>query len=230
MSSLGVIGAGGSFGAFLVEKLSPHFEVHSYARGNDNVEKLQQVAMSDNVVLSVPLSAYGQVLASIKPFLRINTVLVDVCSVKEKPIQIIKDTLPNQPLLATHPLFGPQSAADSLEGKTIIICEDTTNADVDKFFTELGLIVKRQTAEEHDKLMADVHALTFFVARGLGEYGVSEKAIMTPSFQKLIDLADLEKHHSEDLYNTIQEGNRFAAESRQKLLDLMTELHQGIVR
>ena len=46
--------------------------------------------------------------------LKENAVIVDVCSVKEYPVQWMRELLPaNVSILATHPMFGPDSAADS---------------------------------------------------------------------------------------------------------------------
>jgi prephenate dehydrogenase len=84
------------------------------------------------------------------------------------------------------------------------------------------------SAEQHDKAMADVQALTFFVARGLAAAGVSETPFMTPSFKRLLDLVQLDRAHSPDLFNTIELGNPFAAAVRERFVNSVTTLQKEL--
>jgi prephenate dehydrogenase len=230
MPSLGVIGQG-SFGTFMADKLADYFEIQTY-RLSDPDSQLQVVCNCDYVALAVPFDAYPETLKKIADLTPKSSVIVDVCSVKTLPIAAIKEILPEHKLLATHPLFGPQSAAKTLKNHTIIVVEvpgsEIVTAKGEKFFEKLGLVVKIMTAEEHDKLMAQVHALTFFVARGLTLYGVDEQTVMTPSYQELLDLANLEKHHSPELFATIQLANPYASEARDRLMLIFEELQLSL--
>ena len=49
--------------------------------------------------------------------------------------------------------------------------------------------------------------------------GIHDVSLITPSFKKLLDLAELESHHSEELFKTIQTGNPYLAEIRSKFVD-----------
>lgn len=62
--------------------------------------------------------------------------------------------------------------------------------------------------------MAQVHALTFFVARGLENMDLPEVPFMTPSYQQVLDLIKLDRAHSAELYNTIENGNPYTAKMR----------------
>jgi prephenate dehydrogenase len=171
MKKVGIIGANGSFGLFLAEKLAPFFEILTYSRSVDTDEQFDRVAKCDYLILSIPLAAYEAVSERLKGKIAPNTIIIDVCSVKQRPIALLKGFFPEQELIATHPLFGPQSASSSLSGHTVILCKDVgtieTTKKVGAFLQSLGLQVVEKSAEEHDKLMADLQALTFFVARGL---------------------------------------------------------------
>ncbi|HEX4047336.1 MAG TPA: prephenate dehydrogenase/arogenate dehydrogenase family protein, partial [Elusimicrobiota bacterium] len=68
---------------------------------------LAQACAQDVVVLCVPMAAFEGVARSIKGLLKPGALVVDVCSVKEHPVRVMKRCLPkNVGLLATHPNFG----------------------------------------------------------------------------------------------------------------------------
>lgn len=232
---VGIVGFG-SFGKFLAEQLDSHGEVRVYSPSNKESQwrsSLQEVVTSDYVILAIPLEAYESVLAEIKPLLSPGTVLIDVASVKIRPVELILSILPQQPLVVTHPLFGPESASDSLKGHTIVLCpENSTPAafeTVKRFCEALGLSVVVMSEKEHDQEMAVVHALTFFIAHSLKDMELHVPTLSTPSFKKLLSLAELEKHHSGELFHTIQAGNPYAAAIREKFLRLATTLDKSVV-
>jgi prephenate dehydrogenase len=233
MNTVGIIGFG-SFGQFLAEKLEPYVNVKISSRNPSTVplrwkSTLNEIASCDYIIPAIPLDSYKSVLSELKPNLQPNAVIVDVCSVKIIPCSIISEVLPNAKLVATHPLFGPESAAKSLIGHTFVICRDVSDPiEVSKiidFANIIGLNVVEKTTIEHDKEMAIVHALTFFIAQGLVNDKIHDASLHTPSFQKLLSLAELERHHSDDLFKTIQQGNPYAAEARQKFVDELLKIN-----
>ncbi len=228
--SLGIIGYG-HFGKFLAEKLSPHFELRVYsASGKENkwASGLEVTASCDFLVLSLPLAKHAEVCEQVRPYVRPETVIVDVCSVKEESGLIIKKHLPSQPLLSTHPLFGPESATESLKDHVLVLCSDATNAELiepsKRFFESLDLKVIEMTSRAHDENMALVQGLTFFIARVLKDFNLHESALSTPSFQKLIALAELEMQHTPELFVTIQKGNPHTDQIRKKFIARAEEL------
>lgn len=234
MKSVGIIGFG-SFGAFLAEKLSQTCQVKVYSRSgqpNQWSSRLQDVAACNFVIPAVPLEAYSQTLTDIKPLLAPETVIVDVCSVKEEPLKLIRQLLPDQPRVATHPLFGPESARDSLEGQVLVVCPDQSDpaalTQIQAFAEQLSLKVISLTCKEHDQEMATVHGLTFFIAHALKDMGLHSQKLATPSFKKLLALAELEQHHSPELFLTIQNGNSYTKEVREEFLKQANRLNQQI--
>lgn len=229
--TVGIIGTG-SFGQYLAKWLRPHAKVLLVGRGSTDTEYAAALA-SDAVILAVPLAAYPQVLEKLTGRLEKDTMLIDVCSTKERPLQLIGQALPGQPAIALHPLFGPETAPDSLAGQTVVLCPQPGMAEAEtevKRFLELGgLKVVEMPAAQHDQLMAELQALTFFVARTLVEYGVESHEIMTPSYRRLLNLADLERHHSLDLFKTIQ-ANPYAAAVRQKFIEQASKLNDELNR
>lgn len=240
IKSIGLIGFG-SFGELIVRYLGERFvfEVHTRSKPTNKIKTANFVSLSQAtsqpiIVLATPLAAYKKVLESISKNAPKNAVVIDVCSVKVVPFKMAKKYLREDiEFIGTHPLFGPQSATKSLTNQTIVVCNKNNSVSLNKLnklLVDLGLKVVKMTATEHDKQMAEVHALTFFVARGLMNTGLHKNTLLTPSFQKMLDLAELETHHSEALFQTIEGGNPYARSTRQTFIKQLKSLNKGIKR
>src|SRR3989344_7683319 len=85
---------------------------------------LRSVTQTDILFLLIPISEIENICQQIAPLVSPDTLVVDACSVKEYPVQMMLKYLPkSQPLIATHPLFGPDSVAKmGLAGQKIAVC------------------------------------------------------------------------------------------------------------
>ncbi len=234
--TVGIIGLG-SFGQLAVQALSPYCELRCYdnspsANSTVTITPLAEVLRSSFIILAVPLSAYPTLLTTIAPIIDPDTTLIDICSVKMRPQELFTKYLPKHTnVVFTHPLFGPQSASNGVAGNTIIITNPKHQSakKVHTFCKDtLGLTVRTMTENKHDELMADLHALTFFVARGLNITGLKQHEYQIPSFQMLLDLIALDNNHSQDLFLTIEQGNPFAKKARAKLLRALQTVEKEI--
>lgn len=186
---------------------------------------------TDILFLAIPFSAYAVSLNRIKPELKAETLLVDVCSVKLKPLEAIEKILPeHKNLLITHPLFGPQSSRNGTKtkGLDLIICHNSGElaAQVLAFCKDkLQLNITEMSAAEHDRQMAITQGLTFFISEVLGNFKLSEKILKTPSFEKLLAISGLVKVESTDLLNLIQNDNPFTKDIRSKFIEEATKLN-----
>ncbi|MFZ1458702.1 MAG: prephenate dehydrogenase [Candidatus Saccharimonadales bacterium] len=234
MKTVGIIGFG-SFGKFLAEKLSSYARVKVYSqsgRTSSWMVTLEEVVDVDYLVLAVPLDAYMETLEAIKPIVKPHTVIVDVCSVKVKPVETIRSIMPDQPLVATHPMFGPESASVSFAGHTFVMCPEVSTTEpyesIKHFANSLGLGVVEMSADEHDREIAVVQGLTFFIARALNDMGIHDQKLFTPSFERLLKLADLEKHHSLELFKTIQQGNPHTRAVRDNFIHVIDDVNNDL--
>jgi prephenate dehydrogenase len=239
ITSVGIIGLG-SFGTFVAGLLQAHKNVQLY--GVDKQDGLlpagveaagfAAVAAADVVLLAIPLSSYDEVLSKLKLHLRPETLVVDICSVKVHPTDLLHTHLPDHPnLLITHPLFGPQTAIKGVADHQLVVTEargELAERVVQFCEQSLKLNVKRMTAEEHDKSMAHIHALTFFVARGLANMQLEDEIFSTPSYGMIMDMVTFDHKHTEDLFQTIQLGNPFAAHVREQLIQSFTALDKDL--
>lgn len=234
MKTVGIIGFG-SFGKFLAEKLSSHAKVLVYSEGgqaNSWAASFDEVAACDVVIPAVPLSAYPEVLNLLAGSLRPDSVIVDICSVKVKPVEMITEILPHQPRVATHPMFGPESASVSFAEHTLVMCPEVSTPgpyDMVKRFAEtLDLKVVEMTTQAHDQEIAVVQGLAFFVGRALNEFGIHDQKLRTPSFESLLSVAELEQHHSIELFRTIQTGNPWSEDVRTRFIDAARQVNADL--
>ena len=231
----------GDFGQLVTKYLVKEADVLVYDRNGEKTElikeygakpaTIKEAAKSKVVILAVTLDALEETLRGIAPHVEPGTLVADVTSVKVKPAQMMQDILPkNVQILATHPLFGSVSAANSLQGHRIII--DPIRVDdldaVKHFLANMGLSVIEMTSDEHDREMAWVHALTFFVGRGLLNMDPPTSPLTTNYYNELLDVVNVERTHSLELFNTIQKGNPYAAEMRQRFLASLQDLQNNL--
>ncbi|HEX5456051.1 MAG TPA: prephenate dehydrogenase/arogenate dehydrogenase family protein [Candidatus Saccharimonadales bacterium] len=228
--SFGIIGYG-SFGKFIAGVLSEFGDTVIASRRETDVPRdakykaagFEEAASRKIVILAVGLDALEETSRKLAPHVSEKTIVVDVTSVKLKPIDILTRTLGGKcRILATHPLFGPHTVpGGKLAGQSIVVCPyefDGRDKIMDFLKNKLGLKVIEMSAEDHDKEMAWVHGLTFFVGRGLMELDPPKSGLSTGYYQKLLDLVELESSHSIELFNTVQRGNPYAADIRRELI------------
>lgn len=230
ITSVGIIGLG-AFGKLCAQLVPKGIAVAAYDTKpieDFKLSPLETAAQADIVILAVPLAALRGTLESIKDILPKTSVLVDICSVKVESSNTIKEVLPDHTnILVSHPLFGPQTFYNSATEKTFVVCEQhgTKAQEVIDFCKDsLGLTIVNMSPEEHDKEMSRIHALTFFVARALGEVHAEKPKLSTPSFEYLKKLIDLDHAHTQELFLTIQNGNPYAKQIRKDFVTVLQKI------
>ncbi len=237
--TLGILGLG-AFGRLMVSHLAPHFalrgydpspEAASFAAANGVAfVSLEQVAASDIVVLATPVSKIEEAAVSIAPHLRSGSLVMDVGSVKVRPAQILRRELPDSvDVVCSHPLFGPQSAKNGIEGLKIVICpvRGERAARVGAFLSAaLKLEVIETTPEAHDREVATVQGLTHLIAKVLVEMEPLPKQLTTKSFELLMEGVEMVRHDSLELFLAIERDNPFAADLRRKFFAKADDLRR----
>jgi prephenate dehydrogenase len=231
MKRLGIIGFG-QFGRLAAGSLKRHFEivVTDVAPAAEaaadalgvRFSALAEVAACDVVVIAAPVAAMRELLILIAPHVKPGALVVDVGSVKMLPARWMIEILPvHADLVATHPLFGPQSAKGGLAGLRLVVCplRGGRHRRVAAFGRLLGLSVTVTTPEEHDREMAYVQALTHLIGRSLVNIGIPDEQLKTRSYQHLLELCALIGADSFELFTAIQTQNPFAAEVVKAFVD-----------
>jgi prephenate dehydrogenase len=239
MKSLGLVGLG-QFGRLAAGVLKTHFEVLATDSAPTSAAvarelgvgfgSLGEAAACEVVVVAVPVVAMRGVFADIAPHLRPGALVIDVGSVKTLPVRWMSELLPpHVDIVATHPLFGPQSVArDGLPGLRFVVCpvRGERHRAVAEFGRRLGLAVTVTTPEEHDQEMAYVQALTHLIGRSLVNLGIPDEDLKTQSYQHLLELCALIGADTFELFTAIQTQNPYApqvvaafVDEARKLLD-----------
>jgi prephenate dehydrogenase len=211
---LGLIGVG-AFGQFCVPHLRQFFDLHLF----DNRQSLGDLASAagqEVVLLATPAGAIAKVAAAIAPHLKPGALVLDVCSIKVKPLAALAAALPPYvDIVGTHPLFGPQSGREGIRGRRLALCEVRGGraAAVARFLRRrLGLEVILTTPEEHDRQMAYVQGLTHLIARIVANMALPPVEQTTATFEHLMRMVDTVRADSDELFRTITADNPFATE------------------
>ena len=212
---LGLIGLG-QFGRYAVPYLAPRFDllVHDTADIEASARQLgvrsvtlEEAASCEVVVLAVPIQAL------------------------RAPLQWMREALPeNVEIIGTHPMFGPNSAGDSLEGQQIVVCpERTTRLDqVQTFLEGLGLRVIVTDADRHDRECAHTQALAQYLGRALRRVEGRELDIRTPAAIYLREVERIVEADSWELFAAIETINPSAAEMRRAIRKRLDELDERL--
>ncbi|HUP26487.1 MAG TPA: prephenate dehydrogenase/arogenate dehydrogenase family protein [Candidatus Limnocylindrales bacterium] len=238
VQSFGIIGYG-VFGELLSQLLAPYAdkivvnsrrEIPAYQLlPNVQIGTLVEVAACDVIILCNELSALEENCISLVKLVQPHTVVMDVCSVKLLPAQILHETLSQHcKVLATHPLFGPQSVPVGKDHGKKMVWHEISGGPFpeleDIFHDKLGLSIIRMSPEDHDKQMAWIHCLTFFVGRGLVELNPPYCELATNYYERLQAVVNIEKQHSYELFRTVQLGNIYSGQIRKEFIQRLQEI------
>lgn len=230
MKTLGLIGLG-QFGRLAADRLKDRFDILAYDAADRSADaeglgvawgSLADAASRDVVVVAVPVRVMRETFQAISGHLKPGALVVDVGSVKMLPTQWMLEMLPpHVDIVATHPLFGPQSAKETLAGQRLVICpvRGERHHSIVRLATEMGLIPNVTTPEEHDREMAYVQALTHLIGRSLVKLEIPDEQLKTNSYQHLLDLCGLIGDDTFELFTAIQTLNPYAAEIAQSFVD-----------
>jgi len=241
MSSIGIIGFG-RFGKLTTRYLSTDFSVAVFTRSDkDEAIKacgarpvsFESACRQRVVILCMPISAMRETLQQVAPLLREDALVVDVCSVKVYPVEWMRELLPaTVSILPTHPMFGPDSAASSLNGRKIVLCPERIDSvqyeKIRAWLEKQGLVVIEATAQEHDEKIAVSLALTHFIGRSLSAFGARGLDIDTEGYKRLMHILGVVSHDTWQLFEDMHTFNPFAKLKRQAFIDAMTDIHERL--
>jgi prephenate dehydrogenase len=226
--TIGVYGLG-RFGYFWAEVLARHASVYGYSRDAarpvpTGVRKVgeDELLSFPAIFLCVAISAMEEVLERIHGRLSPGALVMDTCSVKTYPIAVMRRLLPRQvSVLGTHPMFGPDSAKNGVEGLPMILCPARISAGEAgrwrEFFVSLGLSVSVMSPDDHDREAAYTQGVTHYIGRVLSDFGVRRSAIGTLGFTKLLEIVEQTCNDPWQLFLDLQRYNPYTREMRAKL-------------
>ena len=233
MNSIGIIGFG-RFGKVLANILQRGFAIKAYdpkpTGPFPGVQFLDlDVVLNEKVIfIAVPIRHFESVIIDISTKIKQETTLIDVCSVKNYPVNIMMKILPDHVgIIATHPMFGPDSYISNRNLKMMI----NNTRDIHdqysfwkRFFSDQGIQIIEMTPDQHDRLAAKTQGVTHFLGRMLKEFGIKKTSIDTQGFRDLLDLVGQTCNDTWELYADLQLYNPYTEDMVEKLKASTTKL------
>lgn len=237
LPTLGIIGFG-AFGRLIARHLRPYFRLCAYDPapptgnaaefGDMDFADLETVARSSVVVLAMPVDRIEETVAAVAKHVRPGTLVLDVGSVKSIPAEVMKQGLPEHvDIIATHPLFGPQSAAHGIAGLKIAVCPirgEQNHRFIAFLRRRLRLDVVVTTPEAHDREVAAAQGLTHLIAKILVRMEPLPTVMTTRSFDLIMQAVGMVRHDAEEVFRAIEQTNPHAHDMRRRFFDLASTL------
>ncbi len=227
-TTVGVYGLG-RFGYFWAQLLAGHSSVCAYSRDPGRavppgVRRVgeDELASLPTVFLCVAISAMEEVLSRIRLRLSPGALVMDTCSVKTYPVELMQRILPDSvSILGTHPMFGPDSARNGVRGLPMILCPvRIAGRDVERWrevFASLGLAVSVMSPDDHDREAAYTQGVTHYIGRVLSDFGVRRSPIATVGYTKLLEIVEQTCNDPWQLFLDLQRYNPHTREMRSRL-------------
>jgi len=231
MNKVSIIGYG-RFGAMLHALLSKGFEVDVYDKKQINNSDVNEVSLKDalkneTIFIAVPIRDFESLIHEIKNDIRGNKTVIDVCSVKVFPKNVMTQNLSAEiDIIATHPLFGPDSLKDSGSVMTMESVRDSYGRFEfwKNYFDSQSITIEEISAEEHDMMAARSQGLTHFVGRVIDDFGTDQTRIDTEGYKALHKLVNQTCNDSWELFEDIQSYNPYT----QKMVSELSESFKKI--
>ena len=216
MNRVSIIGFG-RFGTMLHQLLIKGFEVDVFdiepvSQSDINFVSLDDVLKNDTIFIAVPIRDFEGLMSSLSSKISGKKTIIDVCSVKVHPKQAMLDHLPNETdIVATHPLFGP----DSLQERGSIMMMEKVRDTYDRYefwksyFESQNITIEEITSEEHDIMAARSQGLTHLVGRVIDDFGTQKTNIDTVGYKALHKLVSQTCNDSWELFEDIQKYNPY---------------------
>ena len=179
----------------------------------ETADFLDAVRDADRVLICVSINALEDIVKKISSVIQKGQVVMDICSIKEIPVNIMHKHLKKALVLGTHPAFGPGSSG--LKHKAFILTP--TNIAEQKFAEEFKKWLEQEqarvfimTPQKHDELMSIILGFTHFVGLAACETLLEQpafaesKKLAGTTYRMLFTLAEAVAQETPDLYANVQ--------------------------
>ncbi|OGT68785.1 MAG: hypothetical protein A3J38_08355 [Gammaproteobacteria bacterium RIFCSPHIGHO2_12_FULL_45_9] len=167
---------------------------------------LAEAGKAETVIIAVPLRQMEKTMHALAPHLAPHTVVMDVGSVKSLPAMWMAEAFPTTTtIIATHPLFGPDSFATSERRIAVHLVQgdETAYSRWKTYFTWRGLTLLEVDPDTHDQVMAGSQGLTHIIGRTLNAFGARASLLDTQSYQALLQVMNQTCKDSPQLFQDL---------------------------
>jgi prephenate dehydrogenase len=176
----------------------------------DNVTAVKN---ADRVLICVPIESFEGVVKEIHSFVKPNQVVMDICSIKKFPVEIMHKYIKKGTILGTHPMFGPD--ARSLKDQNFVLTPTNTKErqlanEFKAWLEERKARVSVMSPRKHDELMSVVLGLSHFVGMVAADTLTSRadlaetEKVAGPSYKLLSTLAERVASQDPNFYASLQ--------------------------
>jgi len=166
--TVAVVGGKGRMGGFFANFFREIGHSVLVADLDTELTPQQAAAQADVVVVSVPIASTLEVIEQVGPHVRAQSLLMDLTSLKEAPVQAMLEHSDAE-VVGAHPLFGP--GVESLARQVVALCpaRGTRWAGwLRRTLEAEGAEVVETTPVAHDRMMAIIQVLRHFGTIALG--------------------------------------------------------------
>jgi arogenate dehydrogenase (NADP+) len=235
---VGIVGYG-RFGKLWANLLAPHHRVRvtdAVVMPVEQYVSLPELCAHARVIfLCVPINQVESVVARMSPHLQPGTAVFDTCSVKVHPANVLTTQLGNRDdltLVATHPMFGPDSAARGVQGLPMVLWRLSGSQEVytewTQFLRAQGIRTVEMSPDEHDRLAAYSQGITHYIGRVLDRLELQATPIDTEGFRILRALVAQTCNDSWELFQDLQQYNPYTREMRVRLQTALDEVYEQL--
>ncbi|MCL2867886.1 MAG: prephenate dehydrogenase/arogenate dehydrogenase family protein [Candidatus Bathyarchaeota archaeon] len=171
------------------------------------------VQNADNILICTSISSFEEIIKTIAPFTHKEQVIMDICSIKEHPVNIMHQYIKDATVLGTHPVFGPGS--NGVTHKAYVLTptnqqEEKTAEKYKQWLEKEGANVFIMTPQKHDELMSIILGLPQFIGLVTCETLLEQKnfteskKLAGTTYRMLFTLAEATAQETPDIYANIQ--------------------------
>jgi len=173
----------------------------------------EAVKKADRVLICVSISAFEEIVEKISSIVRDGQIVMDICSIKDFPVETMHKHLKAGLVLGMHPVFGPGST--TIENKTFVLTptnsqEEVFAADFQEWLETRKARVFVMPPKKHDQLMSVVLGLPHFLGLVacdalLEQADYSEtKDVAGTTYRMLFTLAEVAALENPELFASLQ--------------------------
>ncbi|MCK5577864.1 MAG: prephenate dehydrogenase [Dehalococcoidales bacterium] len=200
-------------GVTLIGRNREKLEAAGRELGVASSTNLAEVEAADVILLSVPVDTFEEVVNKLGTHTHSGQTILDVTSVKERPVALMQRYIKQGKVLGTHPVFGP--GARSLANQNVVLtptnqAENILAEKVKSYLEARRARVRLMSPLEHDDMMAVILGLAHYIAivsadSLLGFEKLAElEAIGGITYKVLLTLVESVLTEDPELYTSLQ--------------------------
>jgi prephenate dehydrogenase len=168
---------------------------------------------ADRVMICVSISSFEETVKKIAPSIHRGQPIMDICSIKEYPVEVMHRHLRGALTLGTHPVFGPGSSGVAHKAYVLTPTnpqEEAYAQEYQRWLEKEGANVFVMTPQKHDELMAIILGFPHFLGLAACETLLEQpafaesKKLAGTTYRMLFTLAEAVAMETPDLYANLQ--------------------------